>query len=31
MAVSYVALLTGCHVDNGPHLPAWNAMPRITY
>jgi hypothetical protein len=24
MSGSYIALLTGCYVDNGPNLPLWN-------
>ncbi len=31
MAVSYMALLTGFYVDNGPNLPVWNLLPHITY
>jgi len=31
MAISYIALLTGFYVDNGPHLPLWNLLPPITY
>ncbi|GAA3436270.1 DUF2306 domain-containing protein [Kutzneria kofuensis] len=31
MAVSYMALLTGFYVDNGPNLPLWNLLPHITY
>lgn len=27
MAGSYVALLTGFYVDNGPQLPLWNRLP----
>jgi hypothetical protein len=27
MGGSYVALLTGFYVDNGPHLPAWRHLP----
>jgi hypothetical protein len=28
MGVSYVAVLTGFYVDNGPHLPGWSLLPR---
>jgi hypothetical protein len=28
MGLSYVALLTGFYVDNGPHLPVWRYLPR---
>lgn len=31
MAVSYIALLTGFYVDNGPNLPLWDLLPHITY
>jgi hypothetical protein len=31
MAVSYIALLTGFYVDNGPTLPVWDRLPHITY
>lgn len=31
MGVSYVLLLTGFYVDNGPHLPLWNLLPPIAY
>jgi hypothetical protein len=31
MGGSYVALLTGFYVDNGPFLPLWNRLPHITY
>ena len=31
MAVSYIALVTGFYVDNGPNLPLWNLLPHITY
>jgi uncharacterized membrane protein HdeD (DUF308 family) len=27
MGLSYVTLLTGFYVDNGPHLPLWNLLP----
>jgi hypothetical protein len=28
MGVSYIAVLTGFYVDNGPHLPGWSYLPR---
>src|SRR2546423_6547338 len=31
MAGSYIALLTGFYVDNGPQLPLWNRLPHIMY
>jgi hypothetical protein len=31
MGISYVALLTGFYVDNGPHLPAWRLLPRWSF
>jgi hypothetical protein len=31
MAGSYVALLTGFYVDNGPQLPLWNRLPHWSY
>jgi hypothetical protein len=31
MGGSYIALLTGFYVDNGPFLPLWNRLPHITY
>lgn len=31
MAISYIALLTGFYVDNGPNLPVLNLLPHITY
>jgi hypothetical protein len=31
MGGSYIALLTGFYVDNGPLLPVWNRLPHITY
>lgn len=31
MAGSYVALLTGFYVDNGPQLPVWDRLPHLTY
>jgi hypothetical protein len=31
MGGSYVGLLTGFYVDNGPHLPLWNRLPHWTY
>jgi hypothetical protein len=31
MGGSYIALLTGFYVDNGPFLPLWNRLPTIAY
>ena len=31
MGCSYIALLTGFYVDNGPFLPLWNRLPTIAY
>jgi hypothetical protein len=31
MAGSYIALLTGFYVDNGPQLPVWDRLPHVTY
>ncbi|MFC0433132.1 hypothetical protein [Kutzneria buriramensis] len=31
MAVSYIALLTGFYVDNGPNLPLWSLLPHALY
>ncbi|MBO3749991.1 hypothetical protein J5X84_28250 [Streptosporangiaceae bacterium NEAU-GS5] len=31
MGASYVALLTGFYVDNGPHLPVWNLLPNWAF
>jgi hypothetical protein len=31
MGGSYIALLTGFYVDNGPFLPLWERLPHITY
>ena len=31
MAGSYIVLLTGFYVDNGPHLPLWDRLPPILY
>jgi hypothetical protein len=31
MGGSYIALLTGFYVDNGPFLPLWNQLPPLTY
>jgi hypothetical protein len=28
---SYIALLTGFYVDNGPHLPGWDRLPTWTF
>jgi hypothetical protein len=31
MSGSYIALLTGFYVDNGPQLPLWNRLPEIAF
>ena len=31
MALSYILLLTAFYVDNGPHLPVWRSLPRLTH
>jgi hypothetical protein len=31
MGGSYIALLTGFYVDNGPFLLLWNRLPHLTY
>ena len=31
MATSYVALLTGFYVDNGPKLPLWDRLPPVSF
>jgi hypothetical protein len=31
MGGSYIALLTGFYVDNGPQLPLWNRLPHWMY
>jgi hypothetical protein len=31
MGGSYIALLTGFYVDNGPQLPLWKSLPHWTY
>jgi hypothetical protein len=31
MSGSYIALLTGFYVDNGPQLPLWNRLPPIAF
>jgi hypothetical protein len=31
MGGSYIALLTGFYVDNGPFLPLWNRLPHLAY
>jgi hypothetical protein len=28
---SYIALLTGFYVDNGPQMPLWDRLPHLTY
>lgn len=31
MAISYILLLTAFYVDNGPNLPVWRSLPRLTH
>lgn len=31
MAGSFVVLLTGFYVDNGPQLPLWNLLPPVVF
>ncbi len=31
MAGSYIALITGFYVDNGPQLPLWDRLPHLLY
>ena len=31
MGGSYIVLLTGFYVDNGPFLPIWDRLPHVTY
>ncbi|MCK9871311.1 hypothetical protein MRI28_16985 [Nocardiopsis dassonvillei] len=31
MALSYIALLTGFYVDNGPELPLWDLLPPVAF
>jgi hypothetical protein len=31
MAGSYIALLTGFYIDNGPQLPLWNQLPHWSF
>ena len=31
MSGSYIALLTGFYVDNGPKLPLWNRLPAVAF
>ncbi|HMG30261.1 MAG TPA: hypothetical protein VK585_09095, partial [Jiangellaceae bacterium] len=31
MGGSYIALLTGFYVDNGPFLPLWKELPHVTF
>jgi hypothetical protein len=31
MGGSYITLLTGFYVDNGPNLPLWNRLPRLSF
>ena len=31
MSGSYIALLTGFYVDNGPNLPLWERLPTVAF
>jgi cobalamin synthase len=31
MGISYVAMLTAFYVDNGPRLPLWDHLPRLSF
>jgi len=31
MGTAYVAMLTAFYVDNGPHLPLWDHLPRLAF
>jgi hypothetical protein len=31
MGISYIALLTGFYVDNGPNLPVWDRFPPVSF
>ena len=31
MGISYVAMLTAFYIDNGPHLPLWDRLPRLAF
>jgi hypothetical protein len=31
MGAAYVVMLTAFYVDNGPHLPLWDHLPRLTF
>jgi hypothetical protein len=31
MGASFIALLTGFYVDNGPFLPVWDRLPSLAY
>jgi multisubunit Na+/H+ antiporter MnhG subunit len=31
MGISYAAMLTAFYVDNGPHLPLWDHLPRLSF
>ena len=31
MGASFIGLLTGFYVDNGPNLPLWNQLPPISF
>ena len=31
MGIAYTAMLTAFYVDNGPHLPLWDRLPRRAF
>jgi hypothetical protein len=31
MGTAYVTMLTAFYVDNGPHLPLWDRLPRLSF
>src|SRR6266702_5125201 len=31
MGIGYTAMLTAFYVDNGPHLPLWDHLPRLVF
>jgi hypothetical protein len=31
MGLAYVAMLTAFYVDNGPHLPLWDRLPKFAF
>ena len=31
MGIGYTAMLTAFYVDNGPHLPLWDRLPKLAF